>query len=67
MSNMSYCRFQNTFADLRECEEHFDEALDEDEAHARERILAICKRLAEYNKEDLRVSSEDEEDEEDVE
>ena len=29
MSNMSYCRFQNTWTDLRDCVEALEEALDE--------------------------------------
>lgn len=32
MSNMSYCRFENTYHDLLDCSEHiFDDDLSEDE------------------------------------
>jgi hypothetical protein len=45
MSNMSYCRFQNTLSDLRDCEEALDETnnledLGEDEERAAKAVLA---------------------------
>lgn len=44
MSNMSYCRFENTFRDLKDCYEHFeDENLSEDEMHYRSKIYDICE------------------------
>ena len=43
MSNMSYCRFQNTANDLADCAEHlFDKRVDGEEARARLRILDIA-------------------------
>ena len=56
MGNMSYCRFENTLRDLLDCEEHFEDELDNDyEIEARKRMLAICKRIAKnYTEEDLR-------------
>ena len=42
MANMSYCRFQNTVGDLRDCAEHIhDDDLSEDEQRARKRLIAI--------------------------
>lgn len=65
MTNMSYCRFENTVNDLEDCEEHFtDELSSEHEIRARKRLLAVCKRIAELSEEDLAVE-EDEEEEED--
>jgi hypothetical protein len=53
VANMSYCRFQNTLIDLRDCEEHFEDELDGEELKARQRILAICERIAHnYGEED---------------
>lgn len=54
MANMSYCRFQNTLPDLRDCYENMDaDDLDEDEAKARERIIKLCVRIAsEYGPQD---------------
>jgi hypothetical protein len=47
MSNMAYCRFQNTAGDLYDCENHlFDDDLSEDEQKARKRLINICKSIA---------------------
>jgi hypothetical protein len=48
VSNMSYCRFQNTLQDLRDCYEAIHDAdyLSEDEKKARLRLIEICKRIA---------------------
>lgn len=46
MSNMAYCRFQNTLEDLRNCEEHIFDELKEDEDRARKRLIELCKSIA---------------------
>lgn len=47
MSNMAYCRFQNTVDDLKDCYDHlFDEDLSHDEQRAREGLIRICKDIA---------------------
>jgi len=48
MSNMGYCRFQNTLADLRDCYDHIEdvEDLSEEEARARKRIVKLCLTIA---------------------
>lgn len=46
MSNMAYCRFENTVADLRDCEEHiYDDDISESEEAARQRLILICKKI----------------------
>ena len=46
MSNMGYCRFQNTVSDMDDCLEHMgDEDLSEAEAEARIRMLKIAKEM----------------------
>lgn len=47
MSNMSYCRFENTLQDLRDCYDNWDEERDlsPEEEKARERMLKLCKRI----------------------
>ena len=53
MSDMSYCRFQNTLEDLRDCAEHITDevvtderdGMSEDEAKARTRLIKICKQI----------------------
>ena len=52
MVNMSYCRFQNTLADLSDCVEfiHDDAALAEAsfaERKACAKLVALCKSIAE--------------------
>lgn len=50
MSNMSYCRFQNTLNDLMECEQHFqDDDLSDDEKEARDRLLKLCEDIVNAN------------------
>lgn len=44
MSNMSYCRFQNTLEDLRDCEEHINDIdISEEELQARNRLVEMCE------------------------
>lgn len=50
MSNMSYCRFENTLSDLRDCWEAWNEPeseLNESEKKAKERISKLVKEMAE--------------------
>lgn len=43
MGNMGYCRFRNTLEDLRDCEEHiYDQLDDEDEMKARQKLIKLC-------------------------
>jgi len=50
MSNMSYCRFQNTLPDLQDCEDAlFRISLDdlsEEERHAAEELIKLCRVIA---------------------
>jgi L-asparaginase II len=48
MGNMSYCRFQNTLGDLRDCYEHMDSGneLSPEEQKARERLIKLCVDIA---------------------
>lgn len=52
MANMSYCRFQNTLGDLRDCADALDEGvlhdgnLGEEEQQAAERLVALCAFIA---------------------
>jgi len=47
MSNMSYCRFQNTLNDLQDCYENFSEEVSKDEDRARKRLIRLCQHIAE--------------------
>lgn len=53
MSNMSYCRFQNTLSDLQDCYEALGEIMDvdnsglsEDEEKALKRLIKLCTKIA---------------------
>lgn len=50
MSNMSYCRFQNTLPDLQDCAYALDcegaAGLSESEKRAANALIALCKRIA---------------------
>ena len=49
MSNMSHCRFENTLADLADCQEHFDDPLKnmtEEEQTSRQMLINMCKEIA---------------------
>ena len=43
MVNMSYCRFQNTVRDLRDCSEHLEDDLSPEEEQARKGPLQLCR------------------------
>jgi len=53
MANMSYCRFQNTLADLRDCADNFDDAQSDDEKKARERLIKLCRKMVSNYWEDI--------------
>lgn len=72
MSNMSYCRFQNTLTDLRECESVLEDAynfsdidLSQDEMRALKRLIPVCQSIVDHaerleNAEDFEEEEEDE-------
>lgn len=46
MSNMSYCRFENTLRDLKDCYEHMtDVNLDPEEIRARQAMVELCSEI----------------------
>ena len=45
MSNMGYCRFQNTLKDLRDCFDHIDDDLSDEEDRARQELLEMCRAI----------------------
>jgi len=45
MANMSYVRFSNTLADLKDCYANMDEDLSAEEAKARQRLVEICRKI----------------------
>lgn len=47
MSNMSYCRFQNTLPDLVDCLEHLHDEVSTHEERARNELISTCIEIAE--------------------
>jgi hypothetical protein len=47
MSNMGYCRFENTLPDLLDCEDHMEDNLRSIEFQARKKLIKACVRIAE--------------------
>ena len=45
MSNMSYCRFENTSNSLEDCEEHLLDELSDSEKRARKRLVYFCQKI----------------------
>lgn len=45
MSNMSYCRFENTLNDLRDCYEHLHNDLSDSETIARDELYELCAKI----------------------
>ena len=56
MPNMSYCRFQNTKYDLKDCLDNLWNISSMDEAKARKRLIAIAKDIiAEYESDPVTI------------
>jgi len=50
MSNMNYCRFENTLEDLRDCYYHiYDEDLSESEKEAKLKLMKLCEKVVAAN------------------
>lgn len=56
MGNMSYCRFENTLRDLRDCYKDMSEndfyELSETEQEARNKLVALCQNISEQFEEE---------------
>jgi hypothetical protein len=60
--NMSYCRFQNTLNDLRDCEEALqnEEKLSLAEIKAAKHLIGLCMEIADnYNNMEFELDEED--------
>uniref|UniRef100_A0A6M3J756 Uncharacterized protein n=1 Tax=viral metagenome TaxID=1070528 RepID=A0A6M3J756_9ZZZZ len=48
MGNMSYCRYENTYRDLKDCWDNFnDEPTSETEIKYRKLLVKLCQEIAE--------------------
>ena len=64
MSNMSYCRWQNTLQDLRDCLEHIDDKVSEAENKARIKMVELFKQYSNYDEGDFETESDEDEESE---
>lgn len=56
MSNMSYCRWENTLSDLEDCVESFHEGVaNRDEARARRRLVEVAQELLDLYQNDRQM------------
>lgn len=57
--NMSYCRFQNTFADLKACERALsdDDELSPTEKRYRDKLILLCIKIAEDYKSEIEATT----------
>lgn len=57
MSNMSYCRFENTVSDLNDCKDvlldHSDSITGQHEIPAADRLILSCWEIVEYFRKEL--------------
>jgi hypothetical protein len=52
MGNMSYCRFENTYGDLKDCDEVMGENennLSESELKYKKKLIELCQKIVEEN------------------
>lgn len=45
MPNMSYCRFENTFHDLKDCYDNWNDADSESELRFQEKLLKLANKI----------------------
>lgn len=61
MSNMSYCKFENTYHDLLDCRDSINEKLSVSENKYRKRLVELCEEItSEFIDENNIESDEDE-------
>ena len=61
MSNMGYCRFENTLRDLQDCRDALQEPFEDlsnDEANAALELISLCKEIADNHYEELEDEDE---------
>jgi hypothetical protein len=52
MTNLGYCRFQNTVQDLQDCYSHLFDQLHDDEEIARDDLIILCQQIIDDWKDD---------------
>lgn len=65
MSNMSYCRFENTLADLEDCLDNITEEVSAEEHEARIKLIEVAKEIVRAARENRWITEEQEDEDED--
>lgn len=60
MANMSYCRFENTYRDLDDCVDNWNNVNSDSEKKYRERIFQLAQQIVEMREESLDDFEEEE-------
>lgn len=60
MANMSYCRMENTYSDLEDCVDNWENVSSDSEKKYRERIFQLAQQIVEMGEESLDDFEEDE-------
>ena len=59
MANMSYCRFENTLSDLRDCYRNIDETdLSRTEIAARKQLIELCQLIEEVADQEMEMDED---------
>ena len=59
MSNMSYCRFENTYSDLEDCYYHWTKTESGSEIQYRKDMLELCIKIVKENAYDYQLLTYD--------
>jgi hypothetical protein len=62
MANMSYCRFENTLRDLRDCYNNMNNDLSKSEFYARKQMIEMCANITNQHEDLLEEEFVDDED-----
>ena len=62
MANMSYCRFENTLRDLRDCYNNMNNDLSKSEFYARKQMIEMCANIVNQHEDLLDEEFIDDED-----
>lgn len=58
MSNMSYCRYENTLSDLQDCVDYLEDKLSKSEHNSRKRLVQLCAEIADEYRENSMINEE---------
>ena len=61
MANMSYCRFENTVADVLDCIDNWNRVESDSEKECRKELVNLAKQIVEDYGDDVEETDEDDE------